>query len=191
MALGMQAFDGLLAGGAEFGRDDEAGIVEVLVGRYRALVFLAEQDGLAHDDVGIREVDLEVSLLGDGHAAHDDVELFGDQGRDDAVPCRVDDFELDAHGLGHFLGHIHVKADELAFFVRHFKGEVSGFQSDAKGSAFDDFFQGRFFCQFDVLAHRRRTDHSDCEKHDTADDQSSFHSLASFDCSDWWMFSNN
>ena len=41
-------------------------------------MFLVEQDGLADDDVGVGEIDFQVALLGDGHAADENVELLGD-----------------------------------------------------------------------------------------------------------------
>ena len=132
-------------------RDGIFGVVEVFVRFDHPFVLFIQQDGLSDDDVGIREVDLQVALLGDGHAAHDDVELLGDQGRDDAVPGGVDRHELDPHGFGHLFGHIDVESDEISLFVGHFKWQVTGFETDPQLPALDDVIYRRFSCEIDVI----------------------------------------
>ncbi|MCY1179610.1 hypothetical protein D9M73_200190 [compost metagenome] len=98
---------------------------------------LADQQGLADDDEGIGEVDAQVALLGQGHAAADHVELVGQQGRDDAVVAGGDQFQLDAHGLGHGFEQVDFEADDLTALVGHFEGHVGRVHADAQGAALD------------------------------------------------------
>ena len=134
-----------------FGGDGVFGVVEIFVRFDHSFVLFVQEDGLSDDDVGIREVDLQVAFLGDGHAADQNVEFFGDQGRNDAVPGRVDRHELNAHGLGHLLGDVDVETDEIALLVGHFKGQVTGFEADAQLPALDDVVQRRFSREIDVV----------------------------------------
>ena len=55
----------------------------------------------------------------DERAAADEQDVLG-----------VDGDEFDAHGFGHLLGQIDVKADKIAVLIGHFKGHVAGFKTD-------------------------------------------------------------
>jgi len=112
LGLGNQAFHRLLAGGAELGCYNVFGIVEVLVGFDFVLVLFADDDGLPDDDVWFGEIDLEIALLSHRHAAHDDVELLGEQRRDDAVPRGVHRDELTFIALAISLAMSMSKTDE-------------------------------------------------------------------------------
>ena len=101
-------------------------------------MFLVERHGLTDHDVRVREIDLEIAFLIDGHAADDDIELVGHEGGDHAVKVGVDNGQLDAHGLGHFRGHVNIESDDLAFLVGHLKGHVAGIESHFQFAALQD-----------------------------------------------------
>ena len=105
------------------------GLVQILIGLDLALQCLAQQHGLTDHHVGFREVDGFGALLGDGHAAHDDVAFAGDQRGDDAVPGRAAQYQFDAQRLGHQRRQIGIEADDLAAFVGDFERHVGRFQT--------------------------------------------------------------
>ncbi|VXA82895.1 hypothetical protein AERO8C_140252 [Aeromonas veronii] len=140
--FGDQALDCLLAGGAELDRDLVFRVVEVGEGFDFARLLFAQDDGLADHDVRIGEVDPQIALGSDGHAAHDDVELVGQERRNDAIPGGVDELDLHAHLFGDHLGEIHIKADVLALLVGHLEGLIAGIKADSQHAAFEHGIQG-------------------------------------------------
>ncbi len=140
--FGDQALDRLLAGGAELDRNFVLGVVEVGEGLDLASLVLAKDYGLPDHDIGVGEVDAQVALGSDGHAAHDDVELVGQERGDDAIPGGVDELHLHAHLLGDHLGQIHVKADVLALLVGHLEGLIAGVETDPQHAALQHGIQG-------------------------------------------------
>ena len=69
--------------------------------------------------VGNREVDGEVPLRTDAHAADDHVELPGEEGRDDPVPRGRHELDAHPHVRGELRRDVHLEADELAVPVAH------------------------------------------------------------------------
>ncbi len=140
-------FNGLLTGGAELGDYGVFLVVEVFIGGDLPRQIFVDEDGLANDDVWVGKVNLQVSLLGNRHTAHDDIELVGEEGTDDGVPPCRNQFQLNAHLLGHKLGHVHVKPDNLALLALHFEGHVSWLHTDTELSGLQDGLKGGFFSE--------------------------------------------
>ncbi|MGM4838975.1 hypothetical protein NBA59_22915 [Salmonella sp. NW1263] len=142
LGLGDQLLGYHLAGGAELGGDAVLLVVQVLVRLDLARQFLADQQGLADYDEGFAEIQAQVAFLGQGHAAADDVELVGQQGRDDAVVGGGNSLELDAHGLGHGLEDIDFEADDLAALVGHLERHVGRVHAHPQGATLDRVVDG-------------------------------------------------
>ena len=124
LGFGHQLAGDHFAGGADFRGQAVLRVIEVFVGLDLVSQFLAYQQGLAHNNEGFAEVQAQVALLGQGHAAADHVELVGHQGRDDAVVTGRHQLQLDTHGLGHRFEQVNFEANDLATLVGHFKGHV-------------------------------------------------------------------
>ncbi|MNN53441.1 hypothetical protein D3C81_1681960 [compost metagenome] len=137
LGLGDQLLGNHLAGGTDFRGDAVLGVVQVLVRLDLTRQLLANQQGLPDHDERFAEVQAQVTLLGQGHAAADHVELAGQQGRDDAVVTGGDQFQLDAHGLGHGLQQVDFETDDLATLVGHLEGHVGRVHADTQGAALD------------------------------------------------------
>jgi len=82
------------------------------------------------------------SLLGQGHAAADHVELAGQEGRDDAVITGGHQLQLDPHGLGHGLEDVDFKADDFTALVSHFERHVGRVHADFQRAALDRIVDG-------------------------------------------------
>ena len=77
--------------------------------------------------VGVGELHNLGALRGDAHAGVNHVDLLGEQGGDDAVPCHGLVNHFKSHGLGYPVHGIHVKTSGLAsFFIHVGKGRIVG-----------------------------------------------------------------
>ncbi|MNS80248.1 hypothetical protein D3C72_1139230 [compost metagenome] len=137
LGFGDQLLGDHFAGGAELGGDAVVCCVQVFVGLDGAFQFLADQQGLADHDERFAEVQAQIAFLSQGHAATDHVELVGHQRRDDAVVTGGNQFQLDAHGLGHGFEDIDFEADDFAALVGHFERHVGRIHTDFQRAALD------------------------------------------------------
>ena len=69
--------------------------------------------------IGLREIHSQITLWRDRHAPNNDIELLGNQRRDDATPCRGNELYFDPHVSGNFCCNIDFKADQVSLFITH------------------------------------------------------------------------
>ncbi len=74
----------------------------------------ADQDRLAHDQVGLREIHRFIAFGGDRHARYDKVEFALLQGGEDAVPGRVHELRHAVDALADRVQQVDVEPDDLA-----------------------------------------------------------------------------
>ncbi len=88
-------------------------------------MFFVEEDCLPDNNVGIGEIDGQVSFLGTGHTGDDDIILISDQAGNNTIPGSVDRCVFNFHGFCKGFGHVNVKSNVFPLGVGHLKGKVS------------------------------------------------------------------
>ena len=139
--------DGLGLGGASLHAQLQAlGGEDLLRGE---LGVLGHQEDAGHLPVGLGEVHLLAALVGDAHAGADHVDLLGNKGRNNAVPCHGLVLDLEAHLFGDPVEAVNVEAGGLAgLFVNIGERRIVGI------NAVDIGFLGKGRCRTEDQAQK-------------------------------------